>query len=174
MSRHYGTLFQQAHVVRDLDAAIAWWTGHGVGPFFRLPAPLPFVELRLRGRPTTADIYGRVVLAQAGPIQIELIEPTSEPSPFVDFLAATGGGFQHLGFISDDYDAQIAAAEGRGLVRAIQGERIGSRMCYMADPARPAAPMIELVELQPERRATFEMIRAASVGWDGRDPVRNV
>ena len=123
---------------------------------------------------TTADIYGRVALGQAGAVQIELIEPTAEHSPLSEFLAQNGEGFHHIGYISDNYEDRIAAAEARGLVRMIQGERVGSRMCYMADPAHPDRPWFELVELQEERRATFDMIRAASVDWDGRDPVRKV
>jgi hypothetical protein len=37
MSRLFGPATQNGLVVRDLDAALAYWTGKlGVGPFFRV------------------------------------------------------------------------------------------------------------------------------------------
>lgn len=175
MSRHFGTLFQHGYVVPDVEAAVADWTGRlGIGPFFVYPVPIPFLVLKVWGREVRAQLHRHVVMAYSGPVQIELIEPTDTASPYVDFLAARGSGLQHFGFLADDFDAQLAAAEARGMVRAIEGRQAASRMCYLYDPARPDEPMIELVDLKPERRAMFDRMRGPSVGWDGSDPLRHL
>lgn len=175
MSRHYGTLFQRGYVVPDVRAAVADWTGRlGIGPFFVYPVPIPFLLLKVWGQEVTHQLHRHVVMGYSGAMQIELIEPTDAPSPYVDFLKARGPGLQHFGFLAEDFDAQLAAAEARGLVRAIEGRQAASRMCYLHDPAHPDAPMIELVDLKPERRAMFDRMRAPSVGWDGSDPLRHL
>ncbi|MFN8679941.1 VOC family protein [Paracoccus sp. P2] len=175
MSRHYGTLFQHGYVVPDADAAAHDWAGRmGVGPFFVYPVPIPFQVLKIWGEPVSAQVHKRVLMGYTGPVQIELIEPTDAASPYRDFLERRGAGLQHFGFLCDDFEAQLAAAEARGMIRAIEGHQALSRMCYLCDPADPDAPMIELVDLKPERRQMFDRMRLPSVGWDGRDVIRDL
>lgn len=175
MSRFYGTLFQHGYVVADVEASVKQWAETmGIGPFFVYPTPIPFQVLKVWGKEVSHQIHKRVVMGYSGPVQIELIEPTSEPSPYLDFLNSRGEGLQHFGFLCDDFDAQIAAAEARGMVRAMEGYQAASRMCYLCDPAKPDAPMMELVDLKPERRHMFDRMREPSVGWDGSDPLRNL
>lgn len=175
MSRFYGTLFQHGYVVSDVDAGVKHWAEDmGIGPFFVYPTPIPFQILKVWGQDVSHQIHKRVVMGYSGSVQIELIEPTEAPSPYVDFLNSRGPGLQHFGFLCDDFETQIAAAEARGMVRAIEGRQALSRMCYLFDPSAPDAPMIELVDLKPERRAVFDRMRAPSVGWDGKDPLRHL
>ncbi|MDF3608102.1 VOC family protein [Paracoccus sp. DMF-8] len=136
--------------------------------------PIPFQVLKIWGQQVTRQVHQRVLMGYTGPVQIELIEPTEDASPYRDFLERRGAGLQHFGFLRDDFDAQIAAAEARGMVRAIEGHQALSRMCYLADPTDPDAPMIELVDLKPERRQMFDRMRLPSVGWDGNDVIREL
>lgn len=173
MSRYYGSLFQHGYVVPDADAAARDWAARmGVGPFFIYPTPIPFQLLKLWGEPVSYPVHRRVLMGYSGAVQIELIQPCDAPSPYLDFLRARGPGLQHFGFLCDDFDGQLAAAEARGMVRAIEGQQALSRICYLTDPDDPQAPMIELVDLRPERRAVFDRMRAAATEWDGRDPIR--
>lgn len=173
MSRFYGTMFQHGYVVADADAAAQEWADRmGVGPFFIYPTPIPFQVLKVWGKEVSVQLHKRVLMGYTGPVQIELIEPTDASSPYVDFLTQRGPGLQHFGFFCDDFEAQVAAAEARGMVRAIEGMQALSRICYLADPTDPDAPMIELVDVKPERRQVFERMKAAAVGWDGRDIIR--
>ena len=69
--------FQNAWVVDDLETACnAWVTELGVGPFFITEyAPSAFDSVTYRGAPS--ELAMRIGIAQAGPLQIELIQPLS-------------------------------------------------------------------------------------------------
>ena len=69
------TVFQNAWVVKDIEIACLRWADEmGVGPFFLNEYPAgTFSDVTYRGEP--ADLAMKVAIAQAGPVQIELIEP---------------------------------------------------------------------------------------------------
>ena len=67
------TVYQNAWVVDDLDAAMNKWVNElGVGPFFVTEYGDQFASLTYRGKP--AEISMRIGVSQAGPLQIELIQ----------------------------------------------------------------------------------------------------
>lgn len=176
MSLHFGPIFQNAYIVQDFDKALEHWTKViGVGPFYLFPMPIVFSSLEYRGRPATnRDLTSKVALAYSGDTQIEIIQPGTAPSPYHEFLDAGHRGLQHLGALAHDFDAQLEAARRAGVPVAMEGVLPGFRFAYLeTDVGHPGA-MIELIELAPEAKAMIDMIKAASVGWDGRDPVRNV
>ena len=78
------TIFQNAWVVEDVEAAAMEWVNKmGVGPFFITDyTPGTFEEITYHGKPS--DLAMRVGIAQAGPVQIELIEPISEQCAYRD------------------------------------------------------------------------------------------
>ena len=72
-----GHAMQSAWVVDDLDAAVDAWLKVGIGPFFFVEyAPELFENSTYRGSPSPISM--KIALAQAGDMQIELIEPTGE------------------------------------------------------------------------------------------------
>ena len=74
-----GHAMQSAWVVDDLDAAVDAWLKVGIGPFFYVEyTPELFEESTYRGSPSPISM--KIALAQAGDMQIELIEPTGEQS----------------------------------------------------------------------------------------------
>jgi catechol 2,3-dioxygenase-like lactoylglutathione lyase family enzyme len=173
---HFGPIRQNGYVVRDLDAALAHWTGvMGVGPFFRI-ADQPLSGFRYRGVPSEAAIS--VALAQSGGIQIELIQPLDEhPSAFRDFLRAGRHGLQHVAFWTGEFDAALAAAAARGLT-VLQEGCSGSgapdeRFVYFTEEEHPGT-MIELSETAGAKGDLFRAVAAAAASWDGRDPVRDM
>jgi catechol 2,3-dioxygenase-like lactoylglutathione lyase family enzyme len=171
-----GAIRQNGFVVRDLDAALRYWTRTlGVGPFFRI-AEQPLVGFAYRGEPSAMRMS--VALAQSGGIQIELIEQLDDaPSAFRDFARTTGEGLQHVAYWTDRFDEVTAAAERRGMVK-VQGGRSGSggpdeRFAYYEAPGGPA-PMVEISETLGRKAELFEAVARASVAWDGREPVRDM
>lgn len=176
MSRHYGKIFQLGYVVEDIEAAVDYWAGTlGVGPFFFYPTPINFISLKYYGEPVTEQVHMKVAMGYSGDTQIELIVCSeTAPSPYRDFLNRGGKGLQHYGFITDNFDSRVEAAVKRGMVPALEGVLKGSRFCYLMDPKEPEAPMLELVDMQPERLAMFERFRLPSIGWDGTDPLRHL
>lgn len=171
-----GTIFQMAYVVTDLEAAMAHWSGAlGVGPFFRFPLPLPLDWLTLDGTRTDRfDVLSGCALAQSGGVQIELLLPGPDPSPYQEFLDAGRSGLHHVGVYARDYDAEMAAWRAQGIGVAMEGELPLSRFSYLRTDTVFPGTMLELIEPQPAMLELFETIAAASQGWDGRDPVRTL
>ncbi len=171
-----GEIFQLAYVVEDLEVALDHWTKLlGVGPFFRFPMPLEFDWLELHGQRTPQHgIISGVGLAQNGPVQIELIQPGPDPSPYRDFLNAGRQGVHHVGMYASNYDLQMAEARAAGCGVAMEGELPLSRFAYLATDDVFSGTMIELIEPQQAMIDLFAQIAEASVDWDGRNPVRTL
>jgi catechol 2,3-dioxygenase-like lactoylglutathione lyase family enzyme len=167
MPKLYGPMMQNCFVVRDLDAAIRFWTGTmQVGPFFRFP-PLEFSRGELHGKPHIPQ-FGAAI-TYSGDLMIELIEPRG-PSIFQEFLDAGGTGVHHNCVMTDDFDAAEADFLRRGGERLqFQADATGSVMSYVLMPG--VTPVIvEVAQLIPEVGTLFGAIRAAAAGWDGQAP----
>jgi hypothetical protein len=176
MSRLFGPIFQIAYVVEELEPALAHWSERlGVGPFFLFPMPLAFDWLNLDEAPAAdANVLGGVALAYSGETMIELIVPGPAPSTYRKFLDAGRRGVHHLGTVADDYDAQMAAARAAGIKVIMEGELPLSRFAYLETDRDYSGTMIEIIDMRPPMRELFEIVKGASRGWDGRDPVRSL
>src|SRR5687768_5771592 len=108
-----GHYFQVAWVVDDLEAAMQrWLKTTRVGPFF-VNAHIDPGPVLYRGRPTGVDYS--VALAQAGAIQIELIEQhNDEPSVYQEHGPGGAGGVHHMACFAPDFDAEVAHLRGQG------------------------------------------------------------
>ena len=87
-----GDVLQVGLVVRDLKKSMeTYWTLLGIGPWkIYTYAPPMLCEATLRG--TRTEYSMRIACAQAGPTQLELIEPLNGPSIYKEHLAAKGEG----------------------------------------------------------------------------------
>ena len=178
MSRLFGPMRQIAFVVRDLDAALRYWTEVlGVGPFFVLPNLSP-ENYRYRGDPSPPPVIS-IALGNSGDVQVELIQQHDDrPSAYRDFLEAGREGFQHVSawLNPDDYDATMTRLLAAGVPVAHEG-RIpgrGVRFAYFATDV-PGGLMYEIADLlQPETYPLHEMIAEAAQQWDGSAPVREL
>jgi hypothetical protein len=167
---HEGVI-QTAHVVKDIHASIAWWINDlHVGPWFLLDH-FTGRDPVYRGQPSQADVS--IAMAFAGHMQIELIQPNDHhPSVYRETIERRGYGFHHFGRACSDIPAGIAAMEAKGYTLAFRaGVPTGGEVAYMdGGPDKPG--MIELIAATPGMDATFTAWWKASVGWDGRDPIR--
>src|SRR6185437_1835675 len=114
-----------------------------------------------------------VALANSGPLQIELIQQRNDaPSMYKDFLDAGRTGLQHLAYWTESFEADLARLPAQGLVVGMSGE-VGEkgRYVYFETETHPVT-VIELSEVAGPKGRLFKMIREASIGWDGSDPVR--
>lgn len=168
VSAHY---LQMSWVVDDLQSAMdAWLHKAGVGPFFVMenlqPEPVFY-----RGQP--AELAFNVAMAQAGPMQIELIQQLSEgPSAYRDSVDKGSSGFHHLAVIVDDYEREMALYRATGFVPATEAIFGDIRYAYVDTRSGPTACMVEVIQDNPGIRELFHTIASAAVGWDGKDPVR--
>lgn len=142
LARIGGGLFQQAYVVDDLAAAeAAMRTSLGCDEFFDLPASdLDYV---LRGAPVQCALA--IGFARSGDLQIELLQPVRGEGVHVEFLRDRGPGLHHFGFMVDDRDATIAAADALGFPEVMSGEFGSLRFAYL-DTVAALGVFTELVE----------------------------
>ncbi len=175
MSRFYGTIFQIAYVVADLDEAIDHWTrAMGVGPFFEFPLPFPFESLSVNDAPVPLDLplIAGVAVSYSGDTMIELIEPGSADSTYREFLESGRTDVHHFGTWVDDIDATLRHARDQGVPVVLEGSLPPSRFAYLDTARDGLSPLIEVIEPRPMMIKAFDMIRAAAADWDGTDPRR--
>lgn len=177
MSIHYGPIRQVGHVVRDADAAMAFWTqAMGIGPFF-VVREMTMIDFKYRGHPSPAPVV-TLCFAQSGDVQIELIQQHNDaPSAYREFLSAGRTGVQHLSPWFDneaEYEAARQHALDKGLTMVHESVGGPARFCYF-ETGTPDAPLLELSEaLLPNVADLPRMVAEASRDWDGSDPVRVV
>jgi len=165
-----GGIIQTAFVVKDIREAIGSWIEEcRVGPWFLLDH-FSGDHPVYRGAPSTADVA--IAMAFAGHMQIELIQPNdSNPSVYRETIDARGHGFHHLGRASDDIEADIEALEARGYALAFRaGVPTGGDVAYMDKPENSG--FLELITATDAMEEVFTRFWRASLGWDGKDPVR--
>jgi hypothetical protein len=171
MSRFLGEIRQLGYVVRDIEAAMDYWSRTlGIGPWFYNPK-VPIENYHYRGR--KYEPHNSVALANSGFIQCELIQCRNDvPSMYRDFLQAGNTGLQHVAYWTENYDADMARLEKQNF-KAVMGGEVGARgrFIYFDTEYHPGT-VIELSEVAGPKGRMFDMIRKASVNWDGKDPVR--
>lgn len=171
MSRFFGEIRQAGYVVEDIEAAMEYWSRVlGIGPWFYNPR-VPIVNYTYHGEPY--EVHNSVALANSGPLQMELIQTRNDaPSMYRDFLKAGRTGLQHVAYWTETYDADLARLLAQGFKPAMSGE-VGEkgRFIYFDTEYHPGT-VIELSEVAGPKGKLFKLIREASIGWDGTDPVR--
>ncbi len=165
-----GPVMQIAFVPDDFDAALAHWTDvMGVGPFY-LIENIQLEDMRYLGEPSNCVFT--LALAYWGDMQIELIRQENDaPSIYRD---AKGGALHHMCILTGDIAEAKATALAAGcklLVEAKVGDDGG--VIYV-DPGGGPGSIVEILQPATGSDALFSMIKAASVGWDGSEPVRRL
>jgi len=174
MSRIYGGVHQVGYVVKDIEKAMHHWaTRLGVGPWF-YKEDTGMCEFRYYGKPSEFPKLS-IALAQSGDVQIELIQQRNNaPSLYLDTLKNNGEVAQHIAFATrDEFDLYCAKLVKAGYVEGHAGRMAPNRgrFAYFVHPELPSG-MFEVSELSGGKAEYFEKIRVASIGWDGKDPVR--
>ena len=124
-------MFQLGFVVDDLvSAARRWVAVFGVGPFHIMPRVSN--TCRYRGADASVDIH--IAVAQAGPVQIELIQDfTDGPSVFRDLADnydTDNSGYHQICTMTTEYDAKKAHYEGLGYDLACEFTSPGQRVAF--------------------------------------------
>lgn len=162
--------FQASWVVNDLQAAMRKWIETGrVGPFF-VNKDVQVDNPRYRGQPTRFE--HNLAIAQAGPLQIELIEqPNAIASVYRDSFAPGEEGFHHMGCFVEDVDAEFQRYTAQGVELAYEG-MFGDVHFGYVDTRPQLGFMVEILEHKPGIDRLFQYIADAATGWDGSDPIR--
>jgi hypothetical protein len=162
--------FQLGHVVEDIvSAAMRWSSTFRIGPFHVLPV----VDQQL----THADrevrsVRVQVAVAQAGPVQIELIQQHCDtPSLYRDWSREGTSAFHQIATVTRDYEGKKAQFEALGF--SVAAESLGGsfRVAYV-DTVAEFGFYTEVVEYAPRLLQQLRSISATCATWDGSDPVR--
>jgi hypothetical protein len=171
MSRLFGEVRQAGYVVHDIHKEMKHWSETlGIGPWFYADR-VPVRNFKYKGQPSPIEVS--VALANSGPLQIELIQQRNDaPSMYKAFLDAGRTGLQHLAYWTESFDEDLVRLEAHGLKVGMSGE-VGERgrYVYYETETHPGT-VIELSEVAGPKGKLFKLIREASIGWDGKDPVR--
>jgi hypothetical protein len=172
--RFLGERVQLAFLVRDMDAAVKYWTETlRIGPFVVIEKSRGDRDIFYRGKPTATDFA--VAFAYMGDVQIEFIQPTDdEPSIYKEFLDSGREGFHHLAYWPSDFEGACAHLEANGFseIGSVRMKDGTLNVAYYETPGQ-VGTIIELVPLTADRAAYFGRIQRLSQTWDGvTRPVR--
>ncbi|EGD53404.1 VOC family protein [Gordonia neofelifaecis] len=165
-----GQIIQNGYVVDDLDATIAHWVKHtGIGPWTVFRGVT--LDGRYRGEETSVTFD--VAMGYTGELQVELMHITSTtPSPYADENGTPKLGPHHVAWLSDDLDASVAEATGRGLEVLFRAGNEATQVAYLESPDHPGL-VFEYIQ-GPMMREMLAAGIAAARDWDGTNPVQEL
>ncbi|HVU71807.1 MAG TPA: VOC family protein [Mycobacteriales bacterium] len=161
--------FQMGYVVGDLLSAAATWARvFGIGPFHVLP--IAEQTGTYRGQPAACSM--QVAAAQAGPVQIELIQQHCDrPSIYREWRRGNVSGLHQLCSITWDYDGKKEHYGGLGYDLLAESDNGRFRVAYY-DTVADFGFVTEIVEAVPRFLEQIAAVSRTCAEWDGTDPVR--
>jgi len=167
-----GPVGQLAYLPSDFDAAVRYWTETmGVGPFY-LMENVALGDCKYKGAPTGA-IFS-IAIAYWGDVQIELIRAeNAEPSIYTGEYAVTDRLHHICIFVDSIAEARAACAEA-GAKILVEGTVGADGEVIYVDAGQGPGHVIELLQNMTGADAIFQMIKDASLDWDGSEPLRKL
>jgi len=133
-------------IVRDMDKAIEYYQSLGIGPFE--PLKTTSTDRKAYGKPAP-EVKNLVRVAQMGQVQFELVQPVSGESVQKEFLESRGEGINHLGFLVDDLDNEVAKLVEKGFKVTNSVKFIGGGGVAYLDTDKVGGVMFELIQWPP-------------------------
>jgi methylmalonyl-CoA/ethylmalonyl-CoA epimerase len=137
-------VFQVCVVVNDLQKTIEeYWNIFGLGPWRIWDYdPTVVADMTYHGEPQ--DYAMTIALAQAGPVQWEVVQPVWGESVFADFLREHGDGLHHIGVFIDGAWQVVEDLKAIG-VNATQSGFVKGRPFIYLDTVKRLGACFELV-----------------------------
>ncbi len=108
MHPNFGKLHHICIVVHDIDRTQAAYEAAGIGPWVSYPPLAEYVELEVPDERGFLAMQYRI--CNLPNVQLQLCQPSRDPSPQRLHLDTKGEGVFHIGFEVPDADAAEAAA----------------------------------------------------------------
>ena len=164
---------QIAYFVPDVRAAAERHHAlYGSGPYF-IADHIPLRLALHRGR--EAELDHSSAYGQWGALMIEFVQQNnSGSSVFRDLYGEGEEGLHHVALIVDDLAAARARFEAQGMETALYAEMMDGFPFMMMDATRPYGHMIELYEGVPALTRFYDMVREASLSFDGGEIIRTI
>jgi methylmalonyl-CoA/ethylmalonyl-CoA epimerase len=115
--KSYGKLNHVGVVVKDIKKAIAYFESLGIGPFAG-PSGKQTFSLSFKGELHGKPAEWTTTISNAdigGGVELELLEATKGNQALKESLDKTGEGLHHIGFITEDLDAEVANLNKKGI-----------------------------------------------------------
>lgn len=162
------------HVTDIRRAARDMAAKFGAGPFF-VNENITLSWAEHRGEP--ADFVHSSAYGQWGEVMVEMLhqEDDSTNTPYRDMYAPDEEGLHHTAIMVADMDQAIEHFEGQGLPLVTRcGIRTRDTEFAFIDARAALGHMIEIYPVSDGLLGFYKMVRDASVGWTGEDPVRMI
>ena len=169
-----GPIHHLGYVVEDLDAAVQRLVGElGAGPFFVL-RDVSFEQVTSRDEPVVFDHDS--AFGQCGAIPIEVMQLRRlEPERVRDAFSLPPPQLHHTAYVVPREHLAEAREEleRRGLSAFLHATQGDIDLTYH-EAAHSIGHQVELHADSQGLRDFFATIRAASMEWDGSDPLRSL
>lgn len=158
------------YVVGELRAGVARFAAAtGAGPFFAMEH-ISFDEVTYAGQPAVYDHSS--AFAAWGTVLVELSQVhDAQPAGLREALVAPGAGTGHVGWLTDDLEAETARLTAAGM-KPFHTGRAGPASAVWFDGGALFGHPVEVLKRGPEILGFYTMVRAAADGWDGSEPLR--
>ena len=123
MNPAFGTLHHICIVVHDIDATQAYYESLGIGPWIRYPPLSEYVALDAPSREGFMAMQYRI--CNLPNVQLQLCQPSTDPSPQRIHLDTKGEGVFHIGFEVPDADAAERDVDAPILIKGRRANRTG-------------------------------------------------
>ena len=133
-------------IVRDLEAALAFYEALGLGPFKTSAGAAPIVDREVYGKPAP-DVKNRIATTRLGQVELELVQPVSGASMQREFLERHGEGVNHLGFVVEDLEAEVPRLLAKGFRIVSRGRVLGGGAFAYLDTDRIGGVVFELMQV---------------------------
>jgi len=162
--------FQLGFLVDDLLGVAERWTrAFGVGPFHVMPRS--DASGSYRGADSTIDM--QVAVAQAGPVQLELIQQFCDrPSVYRELCGRGASSFHQICTVTPDYDEKQAHYVGLGYELVSEFDAGSARVAFF-DTLADFGFFTEVFEQSAPVLGQLSAIAQTCAEWDGAtDPIR--
>lgn len=173
MVSSFEKIIQLGFVAHDIHEMMNELTDKlNVGPWF-LRERGTFKRQLYCGEPTQMSLAVAMGYVAGAEMQYEIIQQLDDlPSIYSEVRKSVPGGFHHFGIATSDFDRSVKAYRDRGFKAVYEADVPGGvRVCFF-DTRASLPGMVEFIEFSTDLNDMFESYRAASVNWQGDNPVR--
>jgi Glyoxalase/Bleomycin resistance protein/Dioxygenase superfamily len=164
---------QIAYFVNDIkESARRMGSLTGAGPFYIIEN----IELEWsEHRRSSCDFVHSSAYGQWGNVMVELVQQESEgPSPFRDMYAPGEEGIHHVACFVDSVEDSIRLYEERGYPLATRAKaKLGTEFAFI-DTRKLLGHMVEIYVENDAMSGFYNLVKEASVGWDGSNILRSL
>ena len=164
---------QIAYFVNDIrEAARRMSSITGAGPFYVIED----IELEWSThRNNSCNFVHSSAYGQWGNIMMDLVQQEGEgPSPFRDIYEAGEEGIHHVACFVDSIDETIKQYEELGYPLATRAKaKLGTEFAFI-DTSKSLGHMLEIYSPNEMLSGFYDLVKEASLGWDGIDIFREI